>query len=57
MRLMKPPAEMHEGPEALQRFEDTMKALFSKRKGDVMPDRSPKAEPKKIPTSKTSGSV
>ena len=34
---MKPPAEMHEGPEALERFENTMKALFSKKKSEALP--------------------
>lgn len=43
---MKDGTEMREGPEALQRFENTMKALFSKRKADVMPDRSPKPKQK-----------
>jgi hypothetical protein len=33
---MKPHAEMNEGPEALKRFEDTMKAIFSKRKAGVL---------------------
>jgi hypothetical protein len=33
---MKPHTEMIEGPEALTRFENTMKALFSKRKDDVV---------------------
>ena len=28
---------MYEGPEALNRFENTMKALFSNRKGDAVP--------------------
>jgi hypothetical protein len=37
---MKPDAEMHEGPEALTRFEKTMKALFSKRKADVLPEKT-----------------
>jgi hypothetical protein len=34
---MKPHAEMNEGPEALKRFEDTMKAIFSKRKKGILP--------------------
>ena len=33
---MKPPTEMMEGPEATQRFEDTMKLLFCKRKANVL---------------------
>jgi hypothetical protein len=44
---MKPPAEMHEGPEALTRFESTMQALFSKRKSDVLPEKQKKPAPKK----------
>lgn len=39
---MKPHAEMNEGPEALARFENTMKALFSKRKSDVLPEKRTK---------------
>jgi hypothetical protein len=37
---MKPHAEMSEGPEALARFENTMKAIFSKRKADVLPAKT-----------------
>ena len=37
---MKPHAEMNEGPEALARFENTMKAIFSKRKADVLPEKT-----------------
>jgi hypothetical protein len=37
---MKPHAEMNEGPQALARFENTMKALFSKRKVNVPPKKS-----------------
>lgn len=33
---MKPQMEMLEGREALTRFEDTMRSLFSKRKADVI---------------------
>lgn len=53
---MKPHAEMNEGPEALKRFEETMKAVFSKPKADVRPskqdrdqaeDRQAKAKPKR----------
>jgi hypothetical protein len=33
---MKPPPEMIEGPEATARFENTMQALFSQRKADVI---------------------
>jgi hypothetical protein len=45
---MKPPAEMHEGPEALTRFENTMRSLFSKRKSDVLPEKTkPKSAKKK----------
>jgi hypothetical protein len=36
---MKPHPEMIEGPEALSRFENTMQALFSKRKSDVLPKK------------------
>jgi hypothetical protein len=46
--------EMIEGTEALTRFEDTMQALFSQRKADVIPPKSktrklgrPKKEPEK----------
>ncbi len=49
---MKPNTEMREGPEALQRFENAMKAIFSKRKADVMPDLALKADPPKSPTPK-----
>jgi hypothetical protein len=44
---MKAPAEMHEGPEALTRFENTMQALFSKRKSDVLPEKQKPAAKKK----------
>jgi hypothetical protein len=39
MKAMKPNTEMVEGPEALARFESTMKAIFSKRKADVLPEK------------------
>ncbi len=45
--IMKPPAEMQEGPEALARFEDTMRAIFSKRKPDAAPAKQRKPAPKK----------
>ncbi len=45
MIAMKAPAEMNEGPQALERFENTMKALFSKRKADVLPEKRTKDEP------------
>lgn len=44
---MKPHTEMIEGPQALQRFEDTMKALFSKRKSDVLREKPKAQKPKK----------
>jgi len=44
---MKPPAEMNEGPEALARFENTMKALFSKRKETVLREKRQKPTPSK----------
>lgn len=34
-----PHTEMIEGPQTLQRFEDTMNALFSKRKSEVLPEK------------------
>lgn len=37
---MKAKAEMHEGPEALQRFENTMKALFSQKKAGALPEKN-----------------
>jgi hypothetical protein len=40
---------MHEGPEALTRFENTMRALFSKRKSDVLPEKQKKSAAKKKP--------
>ena len=50
---MKPHAEMNEGPEALKRFEDTMKAIFSKRKTDILPAEQTKAETDKTAEIKT----
>ena len=35
---MKPHAEMNEGPEALTRFEDTMKKLFASKKINAPPN-------------------
>ncbi|MBS1982929.1 MAG: hypothetical protein JST16_02050 [Bdellovibrionales bacterium] len=47
---MKPgTSDMIEGPQALARFEDTMKALFSKRKAGVAP---PKAVKQAMPPKK-----
>lgn len=48
---MKPPAEMHEGPEALTRFENTMRSLFSQRKSDVLPAKQDKPKKKRKRTS------
>ncbi len=36
LRRMKPATEMHEGTEALTRFEDTMKRLFSAKKNATL---------------------
>jgi hypothetical protein len=44
---MKPDAEMHEGTEALTRFENTMRALFSKRKADVFPEKTKRSAARK----------
>jgi hypothetical protein len=43
--IMKPHPEMVEGPEALRRFEDTMKAIFTSRKRDVLPERPKERKP------------
>ena len=43
---MKSPDEMHEGPEALERFRAAMKTIISVKKRDVIPDQ-PKARTKK----------
>jgi hypothetical protein len=45
---MKPTTEMIEGPQALRRFEDTMKSLFTTRKSDVLEER-PKQQAHKPP--------
>ncbi len=42
---MKPHTEMNDGPEALTRFEDTMKRLFATKKGAMPP--SPFGKPEK----------
>jgi hypothetical protein len=44
---MKPHTEMREGPEALRRFEDTMKSLFTSRKDEVLPKRKAEKQAKK----------
>jgi len=49
---MKPNTEMREGPEALQRFENTMRSLFSKRKADVVPEKTKKPKGSAPKTSK-----
>jgi len=46
---MKPNTEMREGPEALQRFENTMKALFSKSKGGAVKKPSLKQKEPQAP--------
>ncbi len=50
IKAMKPRPEMNEGPEALKRFEDGMKALFSAKKNDLPPSpfgKSSKSSKKK----------
>jgi hypothetical protein len=42
---MKPHTEMNEGPGALQRFEDTMKALFTARKVAPTAEKSKPRKP------------
>lgn len=51
---MKTAAEMNEGPEALQRFENTMKALFSKKKAEVLPEKKKPVVAKENRTSASS---
>jgi hypothetical protein len=46
---MKPHTEMIEGPEALQRFEGSMKALFSAKKKDLPPSPFKKSGEKRKP--------
>lgn len=48
---MKQQAEMNEGPEALTRFEDTMKKLFAAKKTDAPPNPFGKSGKKRSRTS------
>ena len=44
---MKSHAEMHEGPEALERFRTAMKTIISVKKRDVIPDPKRRSKKKK----------